>query len=314
MRKIVSSLALTMGAAAFCSTAFAAPFIPDPGPTYFQFTNKEQVDIRTTPAGAPVNNTSTCAGCSGAPEGNWGIAQLSILRGGVVVNPGVIGNDIDNAGGVPQFVDLALPTALNQVTAIFWGITQTSIVTSGSVVSLKSTGGFIDLWYDEPGLVGGGTLASIGTALPGSRTSDNTFPTFTDGIFLGRLEFASGIDPLDATTFIQGTIDTSLANSSGSADSYANVVDVNSDGMIDSLDGLWAGVLDSDFFLTAFGSRDVRFSNKIDLTSDWDGAPGVLGLTSNDPGRFYAAPEPGSVALLGLALFGIAFARRRRNS
>jgi hypothetical protein len=309
----------------------AAPFFPNPGPIFFQFTNQEQVDIGVNAVtGVPSNSTSTCGGCSGDPEGNWGIAQVSILREGVFDGGSTFGslnNDINSAGTVPQYADQLAPTPGNQVTAMFYGVTQTSISQSGSVVSLASTGGFIDLYYDEPGLVGGGTIVNIGTELPGGRTADDQFTGVTDGIFLGRLAFASGIDPSDATTFVQGTIDTALANNSGSADSYANVVDVNGDGVIDSLDGLWAATLDSDVFGTAFGTRDLRFSNKIDLDTNWDGSiagclepgsgdPCVLGLASNDPGRAYAVPEPGTVALLGIALagFGMGAKRRRRAS
>ena len=294
------------------TTATAALFFPEPGPLYFQFTNLEQTDIGVDGAGAPTNGTSTCPGCSGDPEGNWGIAQLSILRVGdenpAGANPGDIGNDIDSAGLPPTFADQIFPTLGNQVTAIFYGITQTDISTSGTVVSLASTDGFLDLYYDEPGLPGGGTVTNIGSDLPSVRQTDSTAGDYTDGIFLARLEFASGIDPSDSTTFIQGTIDTSLANNSGSADSYADVVP--------SAGGAWATLIDSDWFGTTFGTRDLRFSNKIDLNTDWNNGAttSILGLTSNDPGRsFVEVPEPSILALVGFGLLGLGVRRKAKK-
>ena len=137
-----TTLGLALSAVVAASTAQAALFPPPSGPIYFQFTNEEQTDIGTDAAGNPTNSTSSCGGCSGAAEGNWGIAQLSILREGVEnpagVGAGVVGNDIDSAGTVPIFVDLALPTAGNQITAMFYGITQTSISTSSTACPVSS--------------------------------------------------------------------------------------------------------------------------------------------------------------------------------
>lgn len=311
-------LSLVLGTA-FSAGAISAPIALPSGPLFFQFTNLEQTALGIDAAGNPVNNTNNCAGCSGTAEGNWGVAQVSVMRAGTPDPAGAVGgdlnNDIDSKGTAPFFSDQIFPVLGGQVTAMFHGAVQTSISSVGTLFSLQSTGGYIDLYWDDPTLAN--TIVNISALTPGDRTGDATFTGVTDGVFLGRLGFASGINPLNAGTDIQGTIDTALTGQSGSADSYANVMDFNGDGLINAADGLWASSLNSDWFGTVFGTRDIRFSNKIDNNSDWNspGAlrDGIFGQTSNDPGRGYV-PEPASLALVSLGLLGLGAARRRRNS
>jgi hypothetical protein len=198
--KILSAiLGATLG-----SRAMAAAISLPIGPIYFPFTNLEQTALGVGADGAPINNTNNCAGCSGAAEGNWGVAQVSIMRVGSI-NPsgttaGVIGNDINNSGTAPFFADQILPTLGGQVTAMFHGAVNFGNTVTGTVNSLQSTRGYIDLYWDDPTLAN--TIVNINTLTPGMRTGDASFTGITDGSFLGRLAFASGINPGNANVDI----------------------------------------------------------------------------------------------------------------
>jgi len=309
-KKLLAVAVLTaMGAA---SVAQAAPMTLPSGPIYFQFNNLEQVDASLTngisvPGGAiDVNGDATPD--TPVSEGNWGGFNISSMQSGAVATP-----HEDISGGTPFFVDTLTHGA--QVSGIFYGITTTSGTTA--------QGGWMDIYWDETPDITASDLN--GGYSPSNRTAANAFGKFTDGTFLARLAFMPGIIAGDATTTIQSDIDVSNITGNGKSDSFADVVDINNDGVIDSADGAWAAALNGDWFYVdvngngVFGEagerRDLRFSTFFNLLAAWDDPSNsnILGLRSNDPGRVYV-PEPGILGLLGIGMLGMVAGLRRRVS
>jgi hypothetical protein len=91
----------------------------------------------------------------------------------------------------------------------------------------------------------------------------------------------------------------------GQADSYGSV-DA-------SAGGLWANQLNSDWFQSYLGMRDLRFKNSYNYNPVWSQGSDILGARIDDPGQAFALPEPGALSLMGLAMVGMGAALRRRE-
>src|SRR5512146_893655 len=288
--KVSKPLLAAIFGIAFSASAQAVYMPPQSTPLYLKFDNLEQV--------SPSNSITTFG-----TEGNWGVFTVSTIS----VGGSIPADPLFDPQPGSIFNESIAPGGQGQITGIFYGITAIG-GNADCPTCFDSTGGHLDLWWDAPPSAGG-TVANITTALPSDRTGLNTFTNFTDGTFLARLDFASGIDALDSNVFIRGNVVPSTTGFTGLADSYANV-DI-------SAPGAWTDLLNGDFFNTAFGQRDIRLKNSYNLNAAWNtvGADQttIIGARSQDPVRAYTVPEPGTLALLGLSLLGMGLVRRRQQ-
>lgn len=307
MRKSILAGAAGLALAMAAGPVAAAPISLPNGPLYFQFNNLEQL--------SPGNQIDSDG--DGTPdEGNWGVFNISSVQAGAVAIP-----NKDIGGGPVIFSDDGPGGTQGQITGIFYGITIVN-TTLGPVITVDATGGFIDLYWEDAGDDDIDAAALSGAAGPGIRTAQDQAGDFTDGTFLVRLAFASGIVPDDDNVTIRGTFINTITGS-GQADSFADVVDVNGDGVIDENDGLWAGILNTDWFIVHDDpndgidtqTRDIRFSNFTNGLPTWNGDQDIVGLRSNDPGRAFVIAEPTTLAMLGggLLLAGLLSRRQRRK-
>jgi hypothetical protein len=276
-------LALAFAASA-ATSAFAGPVASLPtGPLYIKFDNREQIAI---------NGAST--GYAYAPgEINWGVLLVSTM------NPGnVTGVNTIESTGSSFFSNITSNNA--QITGIFYGAQSTTSVTGNP---FPATSGFIDLYWRDLSIY---SATDISTTAPTVRTGLSTATGHTEGTLLAHLAFANGIITGDPTVFIAGSVaPTGGSNFAGLATSYANVDT--------STPGAYTTALNSDFFTTAYGTRDLRFRNIYEELTSWNGGTNVLGARSTDPATAYVVPEPASLALVGVALLGLAVTSRRKQ-
>ncbi len=322
----IANWTIAAAAALSATGALAGPIALPAGPYSLQYYNAEQFSATND-----INNMS------GGKEGNWGIMQVSNIVKGTALPP--TGSDIQG-GGTPFFVDQLFPIGGAQILGMFYDIRHDAVGTTGT----RSHGGKIDLyWWQGVAAQNVGTELSSGANLA-KRTAQNEYTGFTcasgntaNCTFLGELTFEPGVEPgYPAATVFTPTDPQSL---DGTSKSYLSVDT--------SKLGAWTTTLDGNYFtldpcnnpvgksyspgdicpvtglpvggpggVSMTAAQDVRLDNNFTRSgaTAWDIAgTDTIGLRSNDPARGLAVPEPGSLALAGLALVGLAAIRRTRK-
>jgi hypothetical protein len=278
MKKILAALAVAF--TSLSATAAPATFLPAGG-IYLKYTGQEQIAI---------NGATTFAGTK---EINWGVFVVSSVE---TADVNTKRDQLDPTGDI----FFANKLSGGQITGMFYGI-------EAGIPSLENpfpaTKGYMDLYWRDLDKMSATSLTGTANNV---RCGYDCAKGYTEGTFLARLFFDTGMDPNNPSNTIVGNQVPSSKGFSGQADSYASV-DM-------SKVGLWSEQLNSDYFLNSEGARDLRFKNSYNYNKNWSSKTdsNILGARVDDPGQAYALPEPGALSLMGLAMIGMGAALRRR--
>lgn len=340
-----SKIAVAIATGLAAATAVAGPSALPAGPLYLQYNNAEQVSF---------SNSIPIPGGGGATEGNWGIVQITSLVRGTALAPS--GSDIQG-GGTPVFFDQVLPAGAQILGIFYGaqfigtGAARQGDATGQSMDLYWWDGSSQNIGAE---LASAANLAKhtgqneyTGFTCAAGNTASCTF--------LAHFDFGSGAEPgapgvtvtsptipgtADGTSKSYMSVDVGYTNGLGQLGAWAAALDTNfftldpcnnpvghvyagaaeicpTTGLPIGTGALNPGALGGVSYAFA---ADVRLDNNFSRNgaTAWD-VPGtdILGLRSNDPARTDAIPEPGSLALVGLAVAALgAFTRcsRRRDN
>jgi len=279
MKKILAALAVAF--TSLSATAAPATLLPSGG-IYLKYTGQEQIAI---------NGASTW---TDGKEINWGVFVVSTME---TADVNTSRDQLDPSGDI----FFANKLSGGQITGMFYGIEAGAYSPTNPFPATK---GYMDLYWRDLDKMSATSLTGTANNV---RCGYNCANGYTEGTFLARLYFDTGMDTGNKLNTIVGNTVPSSNGFSGEADSYASV-DM-------SKVGLWSEQLNSDYFLNSEGARDLRFKNSYNYNRNWNNKTNsnILGARVDDPGQAVALPEPGALSLMGLAMIGMGAALRRRS-
>lgn len=268
------TLAVTLASALMAAQAYALPFNLAGGYTGFLQIKYNNWEVLTTPA-ACISGGGILQDCS--------IASPNVTNGGD--NYGIIKvtSILDESGLNTLWVDGQDGTEL---TGIFRNLGVKTVTVSGGTAQIDSIGGEWDLYLNPDNAL---TTISTGN-FNGAKTTYTGITGVVGGELFASGIFGTGILATDPTITISGLTNALTLPPRGSSSGYMDVT---------------GGSQGYKFDTNTQNGHDMLLANNFTT----QGATGGFNLTSFDP-ITAKIPTPGTLALLGIGLVGLAVRRR----